>query len=179
MALAKCPECGGQVSDAATACPHCGYPMGDVAQAAAMVRQKQHEQRQAGVPLSESEKWFSYQGRLSVGQYWGRILIGVGVFFLLTLAIASQAETPSQADDYEGFVVLAWVLSFWPTSALAWKRAHDTGRSGPTFLLVLIPLIGPIIWFVLSLQGSSPAPNQYGPKPGFKYEDERQDAGSA
>ena len=29
MALVNCPECGGQVSDAATACPHCGYPLAE------------------------------------------------------------------------------------------------------------------------------------------------------
>ena len=27
MALIKCPECGGTVSDAAITCPHCGYPL--------------------------------------------------------------------------------------------------------------------------------------------------------
>src|SRR5207244_10472030 len=27
MALTKCPECSGDVSDKASACPHCGYPM--------------------------------------------------------------------------------------------------------------------------------------------------------
>lgn len=27
MALMKCPECGGQVSDKAPACIHCGYPL--------------------------------------------------------------------------------------------------------------------------------------------------------
>lgn len=27
MALIKCPECGGQVSDKAPACIHCGYPI--------------------------------------------------------------------------------------------------------------------------------------------------------
>ena len=27
MALTKCPECSGDVSDKAAACPHCGYPM--------------------------------------------------------------------------------------------------------------------------------------------------------
>ena len=27
MALIKCPECGGQVSDRAAACPHCGFPV--------------------------------------------------------------------------------------------------------------------------------------------------------
>ena len=25
MALKKCPECGKEFSDTATACPHCGY----------------------------------------------------------------------------------------------------------------------------------------------------------
>lgn len=29
MALIKCPECGGQVSDKASSCPHCGYPMSE------------------------------------------------------------------------------------------------------------------------------------------------------
>ncbi len=27
MALTKCPECDGEVSDQAAACPHCGYPI--------------------------------------------------------------------------------------------------------------------------------------------------------
>jgi|WetSurMetagenome_2_1015567.scaffolds.fasta_scaffold00150_19 hypothetical protein len=26
MALAECPECKGQISDAALRCPHCGFP---------------------------------------------------------------------------------------------------------------------------------------------------------
>lgn len=30
MALTKCPECRGQVSEQASACPHCGYPMANV-----------------------------------------------------------------------------------------------------------------------------------------------------
>lgn len=29
MALLKCPECGGMVSDKAKCCPHCGYPIKD------------------------------------------------------------------------------------------------------------------------------------------------------
>lgn len=30
MALIKCPECGGQVSDKAQACIHCGYPLQEI-----------------------------------------------------------------------------------------------------------------------------------------------------
>ncbi len=29
MALMKCPECGGQVSNQARNCPHCGFPIAD------------------------------------------------------------------------------------------------------------------------------------------------------
>ena len=32
MALIKCPECGGQVSDKAEACIHCGYPLKNISQ---------------------------------------------------------------------------------------------------------------------------------------------------
>ena len=30
MALIKCPECGGQVSDRADVCIHCGYPLKEI-----------------------------------------------------------------------------------------------------------------------------------------------------
>lgn len=30
MALIKCPECSGNVSDKAPTCPYCGYPMNTV-----------------------------------------------------------------------------------------------------------------------------------------------------
>jgi len=33
MALINCPECGKQVSDAASACPHCGHPIRSAAPA--------------------------------------------------------------------------------------------------------------------------------------------------
>jgi len=32
MALMKCPECGKEVSTAASTCPHCGYPLKKEAQ---------------------------------------------------------------------------------------------------------------------------------------------------
>ena len=31
MALIKCPECGKEVSDKASACIHCGYPLAELA----------------------------------------------------------------------------------------------------------------------------------------------------
>lgn len=177
MTILSCPECGGKVSEAAVACPHCGYPMktSEVAQAAAAVRQAAAASAatsvsSTGVPLTESDIWFSYKGRISVGQYWGRLLVGAAGFFVVALALSYQADTASDPETLEGILVFAYLLWFWPASALAWKRAHDTGRGGAAFLLVLVPLVGGIIWLIYSLQQSGPA-NRYGPGPGFRSGD--------
>lgn len=176
MAVITCPECQGKVSDAAVACPHCGYPVNHatVAQAAASVRQaaavsKAEQHSIASVALTESEIWFSYKGRISVGQYWGRLLIAVAGLFAVAVALGYQADTATELETFEGFLVFLYFAWLWPASALAWKRAHDTGRNGASFLLILIPLAGPIIWLVFSLQQSASDPNQYGPRPGFRY----------
>ena len=52
-----------------------------------------------------------------------------------------------------------------PSLAVAWRRLHDTGRSGWLYLLNLIPLVGSIILLVFLCQDSQPGSNQYGPNP--------------
>ena len=41
MPLIDCPECGKQISDAASACPHCGYPLKDRASAPVLSSRKE------------------------------------------------------------------------------------------------------------------------------------------
>lgn len=41
MALLKCPECSGTISDQAITCPHCGYPLKAVTNA--KTRSKRHK----------------------------------------------------------------------------------------------------------------------------------------
>ena len=63
MAIIKCPECAGSVSDKAAACIHCGYPLAG--------NKKDHMQYMAESILSDSswrnhEGWFSFHdGRIS------------------------------------------------------------------------------------------------------------------
>ena len=45
------------------------------------------------------------------------------------------------------------------------RRLHDIGRSGWWLLIGVIPLIGAIVLFVFSVQGSEPGHNVYGPNP--------------
>jgi hypothetical protein len=70
MALVECPECRGQVSDAAAACPHCGHPVAKTAV------EKQ--------PASKRKK--------NSGCGWALLLIGVGFVF----AILGAETKPTQ-----------------------------------------------------------------------------------
>lgn len=118
------------------------------------------ELRQA--ELTEKGIWFGYKGRISAGQYWGRaVLAWLGSFFLY----ASLAGKPVESS----LVLFAMVLAVWISTALAWKRLQDQGRPGGMFLLVLIPIAGPVTWVVLSLLGGSPGANEYGPRTGYRY----------
>lgn len=55
-----------------------------------------------------------------------------------------------------------------PALAVTVRRLHDTGRSGWSILLCLIPVIGGIILLIFLLQDSQYGENQYGrwPKEG-------------
>lgn len=114
--------------------------------------------------LTEQEIWFSYKGRISAGQYWGRLALMWLGSFILGMGLASTSEAAAA-------MITLGMLAFglWVSTALAFKRLQDQERSGAMFFLVLIPLAGPIIWIVLSLLGGSPGENQYGPRSGYRY----------
>jgi len=46
MALIRCPECGREISDKATACPGCGYPMPPAAPEADDIARRLEEAKQ-------------------------------------------------------------------------------------------------------------------------------------
>ncbi|PIE68348.1 MAG: hypothetical protein CSA21_07970, partial [Deltaproteobacteria bacterium] len=52
-----------------------------------------------------------------------------------------------------------------PGIAVTIRRLHDTGRSGWWLLILLIPLIGVIVFFVFMVQNSKPGQNRYGANP--------------
>lgn len=52
-----------------------------------------------------------------------------------------------------------------PGLAVTIRRLHDTGRSGWWFLIILIPILGPIVLLVFMVLDSQPTDNNYGPNP--------------
>ncbi|MBF4550040.1 DUF805 domain-containing protein [Pseudoclavibacter sp. RFBJ3] len=113
------------------------------------------------------KKYAVFSGRASRSEYWWWWLFGVivnAVFFL----IGSLTGTTS-VDTTEGFSaatlgnpVVTVIQSIWglailiPGLALLFRRLHDTNRSGWWWLILLVPLAGPIIMLVFLIGDSRP-----------------------
>lgn len=123
------------------------------------------------------KKYATFSGRASRGEYWWVVLfqfIISAVLYAFTLpsliaatTAASQGGTAPQLGA--GYYVANGLLTLWslatlvPSLAVAWRRLHDTGRSGWYYLLGLIPLVGPIILLVFFASATTPTAERYGP----------------
>lgn len=103
-------------------------------------------------------KYVDFNGRARRSEYWW---FGLAVY-VVNLVLAGLGRSIGI------FNVLASIFSvatFLPSLAVAWRRLHDTGRSGAWFFIVLIPIVGWILYIVWMVQDSQPGDNQYGPNP--------------
>lgn len=106
----------------------------------------------------------NFSGRARRSEYWYFILFNMiveGVFNLLSTKLDGNF-LGTMIGIIAGVYGLAILV---PSLAVAWRRLHDTGRSGWLYLLLLIPLVGSIILLVFLCQDSQPGSNQYGPNP--------------
>lgn len=112
-------------------------------------------------------KYATFQGLASRSEYWWwqlfASLLGLGWYLVVYLALSvSEPET--------NLLVLLLVLGgagylilFLPSIALVVRRLHDTGRSGWTYFVSLIPFVGSFILLAFLLSPTSPRAALYGP----------------
>jgi uncharacterized membrane protein YhaH (DUF805 family) len=118
------------------------------------------------------KKYTVFHGRASRSEFWWWYLVAALVSFVLSaigLALVGAYVPPTVTADTDvsqifldsfthslkgsiassiwGLVILVGQL------ALSTRRLHDTGRSGWWYLLILIPLVGPIILIVFWAEG--------------------------
>ena len=106
---------------------------------------------------------FSFSGRLRRRTFWCWVLLASAVCFLLfrLLLLAEKSA-------FEKYVGVLFALVFFTTLyqgfSMAWRRLHDTGRSGAWALLLFVPVacFVPLVFFCMD---SMPVSNQYGPSP--------------
>lgn len=115
------------------------------------------------------KKYATFSGRASRSEFWWFFLVNFvvgGVLYGIALAagaIGFSVDANGQLQQATGPFIAAlpyilWVLAtIVPWLALAWRRLHDTNKSGAFYFLGLIPFVGGIIVLIFFLLPSDPA----------------------
>ncbi len=116
------------------------------------------------------KKYAVFSGRARRKEYWYFVLFNGIISYGLYLIGLIAGFAGSDAGI--GFLVLSLIYAlavFLPSLGVTIRRLHDTGRSGWWIFISLIPFIGGIIFFIVTVLDSEVGTNQYGPSP--KYAD--------
>lgn len=111
-----------------------------------------------------TKKYFTIKGRATRAEYWWFQLFVHLLMFVPFLAIMPFVEESSGVEPIAIFVMLLIALLLCPNFCVTIRRLHDAGFSGWYYLVNLIPYVGGIILFVMTLMGSD-KDNKWGPSP--------------
>lgn len=113
--------------------------------------------------LKAFKQYATFSGRAQRAEYWYFVLFySIGIIVLSFLdGMLGLYSVEVGIGLLGGVFILLHIL---PSLAVSVRRLHDIGRTGWWYLLVIIPLIGPIVLLVFSVLDSK-EDNQYGPNP--------------
>lgn len=109
--------------------------------------------------------YFYFSGRARRKEFWMFTLFHI-LFASLALVIDVSLELSiSRQIIYGPFYLLYIIITFIPSLAVTIRRLHDTGKSGWMYLLILVPIVGPIVIFIFLVTDGQPDSNKWGPNP--------------
>jgi len=114
--------------------------------------------------LTAMKKYAVFNGRARRKEYWMFTLFNV-IFSIVAIVLDNILGTASEDLGYGLIYGLFGLAIIIPTLAITVRRLHDIGKSGWWILISLIPIIGGIWLFVLTVTDSQPGDNQYGANP--------------
>jgi uncharacterized membrane protein YhaH (DUF805 family) len=112
-------------------------------------------------------KYATFSGRAARPEFWWFTLAVVILSVVLSI-IEGGVLAPMlgfEAFAEEAGEPLRWVASlilFLPSLAVAVRRLHDIDRSGWWYLIILVPIIGPLILLYWYIQPGTDGSNQFG-----------------
>jgi uncharacterized membrane protein YhaH (DUF805 family) len=106
----------------------------------------------------------NFSGRARRSEYWYFTLFNIIVSTVLSVLMRLTAGS-AMFNLFRIIEVVYSLAVIIPGLAVAWRRLHDTGRSGAWYLLILVPIVGAIVLLVWFCKDSQPGVNEYGPCP--------------
>jgi uncharacterized membrane protein YhaH (DUF805 family) len=104
--------------------------------------------QEEGAPLTWSQIFWSFSGRIPRRTYWAASLIWFGIFLGLALIGGLVGAAAGNENMAAFFVVIGLIPSIWSSTAIQVKRWHDRGKSGAMVLINFIPYVGGIWTFI-------------------------------
>ncbi|MFM2230889.1 MAG: hypothetical protein RL607_2147 [Bacteroidota bacterium] len=109
------------------------------------------------------ENYANFSGRARRSEYWYYTLMNI-ILAVVMMILDKTLGTNFEPLPY-GYLYMIYALAVLvPGLAVAVRRLHDVGKSGWFFLVVLIPLVGPI-WLLVLLCTDSVDDNNWGENP--------------
>ena len=118
--------------------------------------------------LKALKKYAVFSGRAQRSEYWFFILFySIGYIVLSFIdGMIGTFSIDSGMGLLSGIFLLVHLL---PSIGVSVRRLHDIGKSGWWYLLVILPIIGPIVLLVFFVMDSK-EDNQYGSNPKTRIE---------
>ena len=117
---------------------------------------------------------FGFQGRANRAKWW---LVALGILVVEVILFAAIFGGAAMSGDPERMAAamgpiasvvlfIFFVVAFWISIAVAVKRYQDRNKSGWWVLIVFVPVIGGLWYFIeCGFLRGTPGPNTYGPDP--------------
>jgi uncharacterized membrane protein YhaH (DUF805 family) len=106
-------------------------------------------------------RYADFQGRSRRKEYWMFSLLNLGIVFVCAMFSAGESSTAAV------MLVLYLLLAVVPYLALSVRRLHDIGVSGWLLLISIIPYVGGLALFVLTIIPGKQGDNKYGQDPKY------------
>ena len=113
--------------------------------------------------LKVINSYFDLNGRARRKEYWMFVLINsiISIVSFYLDNILGTTFAIGYGPIYIGYGLAVLI----PSIAVAIRRLHDVGKSGWMYLLVILPIIGPIWLIILFVREGELGDNQFGPNP--------------
>ena len=104
------------------------------------------------------KNYATFNGRARRKEYWFFALFN-GIAMIVLSILDGIIGT-------EGIIAAVYILAVLiPGIAVAFRRLHDTDRTGWWILIILIPLIGPLVFLYFMVSGGDAGANRFGEDP--------------